>query len=180
MEPATISALAALAGATIGGVTSFAATWLTQRTQARVQELTHSLTVREQTYRAFIDEASKLYADALVHEMSDLSKLVGLYAIINKIRVLSPQKTVDSADAVARMIVNTYHAPNKALPELDDMVNRGALDVLRSFSEAARQEFQRVGVGIALVLFCFAIPVRLCAQNDDFSNQIRFNLATHH
>ena len=47
MEPATISALAALAGATIGGVTSFAATWLTQRTQAKVQELTHSLTVRE-------------------------------------------------------------------------------------------------------------------------------------
>ena len=43
MEPATISALAALAGATIGGVTSFAATWLTQRTQARVQD-THSQT----------------------------------------------------------------------------------------------------------------------------------------
>ena len=74
MEPATISALAALAGATIGGVTSFAATWLTQRTQARVQELTHSLTVREQLYKAFIKEASKLYADALVHEISDISK----------------------------------------------------------------------------------------------------------
>jgi len=43
MEPATISALAALAGATIGGVTSFAATWLTQRTQARIQTITHKL-----------------------------------------------------------------------------------------------------------------------------------------
>jgi len=65
MEPATISALAALAGATIGGVTSFAATWLTQRTQARIQAITHKLSRREELYKAFIKEAAKLYADAL-------------------------------------------------------------------------------------------------------------------
>ena len=145
MEPATISALAALAGATIGGVTSFAATWLSQRTQARVQELTHKRTVREQLYKAFIDEASKLYADALVHEITDVSKLVGLYAMISEMRVLSSRNTIESADAVARMILNTYLAPNKTLPELQDMVNRGAIDVLQTFSEAARQEFHRLG-----------------------------------
>ena len=146
MEPATISALSALAGATIGGVTSFAATWLSQRTQARVQELTHKRTVREQLYKAFIDEASKLYADALVHEITDVSKLVGLYAMISEMRVLSSRNTIESADAVARMILNTYLAPNKTLPELQDMVNRGAIDVLQTFSEAARQEFHRLGV----------------------------------
>src|SRR2546430_16667880 len=89
MEPATISALAALTGATIGGVTSFAATWLTQRTQARVQELTHKLSRREELYKAFIQEASKLYGDALVHDTTDVSKLVGLYALISEMRVLS-------------------------------------------------------------------------------------------
>jgi len=145
MEPATISALAALAGAAIGGVTSFAATWLTQRTQARVQELTHSLTVREQLYKAFIKEASKLYADALVHEISDISNLVGLYAMISEMRVISARNTVEGADKVARLIVNTYRSPNKSLPELEDMVNRGAIDVLQTFSEAARQEFRRLG-----------------------------------
>ena len=145
MEPATISALAALAGATIGGVTSFAATWLTQRTQARVQELTHSLTVREQLYKAFIKEASKLYADALVHEISDISNLVELYAMISEMRVISARNTVEGAEKVARLIVNTYRAPSKTLPELEDMVNRGAIDVLQTFSEAARQEFHRLG-----------------------------------
>ena len=35
MNPAYISALAALAGANIGGLTSFATSWLTQRTQLR-------------------------------------------------------------------------------------------------------------------------------------------------
>jgi hypothetical protein len=146
MEPATISALAALAGATIGGVTSFAATWLTQRTQARIQAITHKLSRREELYKAFIKEAAKLYADALVHEISDVSELVGLYAMISEMRVLSPTKTIESADEVARMIVNTYRAPNKTLPELEDMVNRGAVDVLQTFSEAARQEFRRLGV----------------------------------
>jgi hypothetical protein len=146
MEPATISALAALAGATIGGVTSFAATWLTQRTQARIQTITHKLSRREELYKAFIKEAARLYADALVHEISDVSKLVGLYGMISEMRVLSTTKTIESADEVARMIVNTYRAPNKSLPELEDMVNRGAIDVLQTFSEAAREEFHRLEV----------------------------------
>ena len=146
MEPATISALAALGGATVGGVTSFAATWLSQRTQARVQELTHKRTVREELYKAFIEEASKLYADALVHEMSDASKLVGLYAMISEMRVISARNTIEGDDKVARMIVDTYLAPNKTIPELHEMVNHGAIDVLQIFSEAARQEFRSLGV----------------------------------
>lgn len=145
MEPATLSALAALGGATVGGVTSFATTWLSQQRQARIQQLTHKLSKREELYKAFISEAAKLYADALVNEMSDVSNLVGLYAMISEMRVISARATVDSADKVARIIVNTYRAPRKTLPELEDMVNHGAIDVLQTFSEAARQEFRILG-----------------------------------
>ena len=48
MEPATLSALAALGGATVGGVTSFATTWLSQQGQARIQQLAHKLNRREE------------------------------------------------------------------------------------------------------------------------------------
>jgi hypothetical protein len=65
--------------------------------------------------------------------------------MISKMRVPSPIKTVESADEVARIIINTYSAPKKTLPELQDMVNRGAIDVLQT-SEAARQEFRRLRV----------------------------------
>jgi Protein of unknown function (DUF2490) len=34
--------------------------------------------------------------------------------------------------------------------------------------------------GISLFLLYLAIPMRLCAQDDDFSNQFRFNISTHH
>src|SRR4249920_490647 len=136
MDSASISALAALAGATIGGLTSFAASWVSQQTQVKAQQLEHKLTRREELYKDFIEEASKLYADSLIHDTPDVSQLIRLYAIISMMRALSPSTIVQNADKVARMIVNTYLAPNKSFPELRDMVNSGGMDPLRDFSEA--------------------------------------------
>ena len=65
--------------------------------------------------------------------------------MISRMRVLSSTTTVQNADKVVRMIVNTYLAPNKTFPELRDMVNSGALDPLRDFSEVSRAELQRFG-----------------------------------
>ena len=145
MDPASISAFAALGGALIGGLTSFATSWLTQQTQARAQQLTHKISRREDLYKDFIDEASRLYADSLVHDTPDVSQLIRLYVMISRMRVLASTTIVENADKVARMIVNSYLVPNKTFPELRDMVNSGAMDPLRDFSEACREEFQRFG-----------------------------------
>jgi hypothetical protein len=145
MDAPTVSALAALGGALIGGLTSFAASWVTQQTQTRAQQVAHKLTRREDLYKNFVEEASRLYADSLVHDTPDVSQLVSLYAMISMMRALSPIPVVENADKVARMIVNTYLVPNKTFPELRDMVNSGAIDSLRDFSEACREEFQKFG-----------------------------------
>jgi len=145
MDSASISAFAALGGALIGGLTSFATSWLTQQTQAREQQLTHKLTRQEDLYKEFIEEASRLYADSLVHDTPDVSQLIRLYVMISRMRVLASTTIVEHADKVARMIVNNYLVPNKTFPELRDMVNSGAIDPLRDFSEACREEFQRLG-----------------------------------
>ena len=142
MDSATISAFAALGGALIGGLTSVTTARFIQQAQTRAQQLTHKLTRREDLYKDFIDEASKLHADSLTHETSDVSQLVRLYAMISRMRVMSSTTTVDAADKVARAIVNTYLAPNKSFPELREMVNNGTIDLLRDFSEACREEFQ--------------------------------------
>ena len=146
MESATLSALAALGGATVGGVTSLATTWLSQQAQARIQQIAHKLSQREELYKGFIGEASKLYADALINELSDVSKLVGLYAMISRMRVLSSRTTVEAADQIARTLIETYQSPNKSLMDLQGMVTRGEIDILRTFSEAARQEFHGLGM----------------------------------
>jgi hypothetical protein len=144
MDFPSISALAALGGALIGGLTSFAASWVTQQTQVRAQQVQHKLTMREELYKDFVEEASKLYADSLIHDKPDVSQLIRLYAMISMMRALSPSTIVQNADKVARMIVNTYLEPNKSIPELRDMVNSGAMDPLRDFSESCREEFQRL------------------------------------
>ena len=64
--------------------------------------------------------------------------------MISMMRALSPTTIVENADKVVRMIVNTYLAPNKTFPELRDMVNSDAIDPLRDFSEACREEFKRL------------------------------------
>jgi len=49
---------------------------------------------------------------------------------------------VESAELVARRIVDTYLAPNKTFLELREMVNSGTIDLLRDFSETCRTEFE--------------------------------------
>ena len=127
MDSASISAFAALGGALIGGLTSFATSWLTQQTQTMAQQLEHKLTRREELYKDFIEEASRLHADSLVHDTPDVSQLIRLYVMISRMRVLASTRIVENADNVARLIVNNYLVANKTFPELRDMVNSGAL-----------------------------------------------------
>ncbi len=52
---------------------SLAAPWLTQRRKHSARRLTLEKTRRRKLYKQFIDEASQLYTDALVHDKSEVS-----------------------------------------------------------------------------------------------------------
>jgi hypothetical protein len=140
MNPAYITALAALGGSVIGGLMTFAAAWVTQRQQANVQWLLQEKTRRQELYQQFIEEASKSYVDALIHDEIALAPLVNLYALINKMRVVSDPRIAERADKFVRMILDTYVLPNKTLPELRSMMESDALDPLRDFAEMCREE----------------------------------------
>jgi hypothetical protein len=142
MDAAYVSAIAALAGSTIGGLTSLATSWLTQRQQFRSQQLGHALSKREELYTLFIEEAVRLYTDAYEHDKADASKLVNLYALASKMRVMSSPPIVESADGVIRTIIETYLAPNKTLRDAAEILDNEALNPLRDFSNAARAELR--------------------------------------
>ena len=99
-EPAYFSAFAALAGSLIGGLTSLTASWLTQHVQFQAQQRASDLSRRQELYKAFIEEASRWYADAFVHDTADVANLVNLYALASQMRVLSSPQIVASADHV--------------------------------------------------------------------------------
>jgi hypothetical protein len=142
MDVAYISAVSALAGSVIGGLTSGYTTWLSQRTQARASMIAHDLARREDLIRDFIVAASKTYGDALVNNEPKMPELVDLYAMVSRMRVLGMPRSVACADAVMEAIIDTYFKPNQTVRDLRDVVKNGGagVDPLRDFSEAARAE----------------------------------------
>ena len=145
MNAAYISALAALAGTAIGGLTSFATSYMTQLAQSKAQRLAAEKYKREDLFGRFLDEAAKLYADALQNRRDDMSGLIGIYALTNRIRLMSTEPVVESADTVCRIIVDTYLAPNMTLEEMRTNWIDKHVDPLRDFSEACRRELQTFG-----------------------------------
>ena len=142
MDAGYITALAALGGAALGGFTSFATSWTTQRVQMNAERAASSKSRRQKLYNAFIDGAAKMYGDALIHDKLELSGLIELYAILSRMRVLSSAAVIESADKVVRVITETYSQPNKSELEIEEMIESGTIDLLKGFSEACRREFE--------------------------------------
>ena len=129
MDVAYVSAISALAGSVIGGLTSGYTTWLTQRSQARAGMVAHDLARREDLIRDFIVTASKMYGDAMVSRM----------------RVNAMPRSVMCAEKVMDSIIETYFAPNRTVADLRELVKAGkGVDPLKDFSEAAREELHAV------------------------------------
>ena len=142
MNASVITAVGALLGATVGGLTSVLASWLTQHTQVKAEWLAQDRMRRQDLYKDFIEEASKCYIDPLQHSVPDLPRLVGLYAMVSRMRTRSSPAVADEADRIARKIVDTYLAPDKSFVELRQMIEDGSIDVMGSFSDACRTEFE--------------------------------------
>lgn len=145
MDPNYISALAALAGSAIGSIGSLAASWVAQSAQARVQLITANRQQRHDLYRAFVEEASRLYADALTHDEPEVANVVGLYTKVSRMRIVSTPQVVEAAESVIETIINTYFAPtsHKSVRELHDYLVQNKVDPLGEFSKACREDLMK-------------------------------------
>ena len=141
MDNAYVSAVAALPGSAIGAIASFATTWLTQHGQVRAQRVALAIARREHLYDEFIDEASRLFTDALSHEFDDPSKFVRLYALTAKLRLFASANVVSKAEEVMRRILEIYDRPNIDFRKPDSR-RADEVDLLRAFSEACREDLQ--------------------------------------
>jgi len=141
MNDAYMSGMAALVGSATGALASFATTWLTQHKQERAQRFARATALRHRLYGEFIEEASKLFTDALTHELDDLSKFVHLYALVGKLRLFAAASVVSRAEEVMQRIGETYNLPNRDFGNPEDRHERD-VDVLWAFSEACREDLQ--------------------------------------
>src|SRR6476620_9618125 len=121
-----IPALASFSGSASGTLASIVTGWVTQR---------------EELYKSFIEEASRLYADALVSDKSEISKLVDLFALVGRMKILSSDAVIEAAEKAGRLIVDTYLSPNREFADLPELMS--GMDPFRDFSDACRRELRR-------------------------------------
>jgi hypothetical protein len=137
-----LSAAAALVGTFVGGITSVATSWLGQQRQTKEQRKAREKEALQELYKQFIDNASRLYLDALEHNTTEMSKLVDIYSTLNRMRVLSSPKVVVAADSALRVIVGVYANQNATFAGIRQSIGHGFLDPLRPFSEACHEELK--------------------------------------
>jgi hypothetical protein len=60
-------------------------------------------------------------------------------------RLLAPPEIVERAERVSHDVIETYLGPNKGFRDILELKEKGALDPLREFSEACRDELRKFG-----------------------------------
>jgi hypothetical protein len=135
-----IPALAGFGGSAFGAVSTIMTNWAAQRRKDRARRHSRSIAKREELYKSFIEETSRLYADAIVSDKSEISKLVDTYALIGRMKILSGDEVIDAAEKAALLIIETYVAPTRTFVDIPQFIKE--MDPLREFSEACRRELQ--------------------------------------
>jgi hypothetical protein len=142
MDVGYITAVSALAGSIVGGLTSGFTNWLSQRSQLRAEHFTRDRARRQELYKDFILEASKGYTDAMMNNEPNIQELIALYGMLSRIRTMSSSAIVTCAERVLVETVGAYSQPNRTLPELTELLKSGpGIDPLKDFAEAVRAEF---------------------------------------
>jgi hypothetical protein len=140
MDSLYVPALASFSGTASGTLAAIFTAWITRRRKDRIRHTLQATSQREKLYKGFIEEASRLYADALVSDKSEISKLVDLYALMARMKILSSDAVIEAAEKAAQLIIETYLSPNRTFTDLPTLIKE--MDPLRDFSEACPPELQ--------------------------------------
>jgi hypothetical protein len=142
MDRTLLSALAAILGSLVGATATIATAWLTQRSQARRAAVEAEIRKREALYGEFITEGSKVLIDALDQKLDNPEKLYDLYAILNRIRLLSSDEVLAAADRATTGILEIKYRPSLSPEEMREVMLARPHDPLKDFSDVCRLELQ--------------------------------------
>ena len=143
MDPAIVSALAAVMGSMAGGAATIATAWVTQRGLGRREEIKAEVRKRETLYSEFIVESSRLAIDALDHNLEDPKQLFQVFALQNRIKLVSSDEVVEASDATIKRILQQYFDANLTRDQLRELaMARTGDDPVKAFSKACRNELK--------------------------------------
>ena len=142
MNDALISAVAALTGSALGGVTPLVSNYLIQRGLTERELLTRELTERQSMYSEFIRFGTSVYVKAITLEPQNgsLDDLVALYALVSRIRLCPSAPVFKAAEDFAEKYGNA------AIPieVLKSAALKSRVDPLSTFSTECRKELEGI------------------------------------
>ncbi|RYD23125.1 MAG: hypothetical protein EOP88_05280 [Verrucomicrobiaceae bacterium] len=142
VDPSLVTAFAAVMGSLAGASASIFTTWMTQRNQNLRERSQVELRRRELLYGEFIAEGFKLTADAFEHSLDHADALVNLHTILGRIRLVSSEPIVESAENCCRFLFELYVGKNLTPDEIHDTI-RNSDHPLKDFASKCRFELDR-------------------------------------
>ena len=143
MDSSIIAAFFAILGTTVGGLTTFATSFLNQRYAMRRDILAKDVANREELYSEFLQEVGNLYFDSVNRTLNDTSQqasLIKMYQLVGRIRMISTEAVLASAEKVAEDIVDYYKRPPTTFQEFQQSWE--ASNPWHEFTKACRAERQ--------------------------------------
>jgi hypothetical protein len=142
MNGAEISAIAALSGSALGGLTPIISNYLVQRGLTEREVLDRELGARQSLYSDFIQFATKIYVNATTKELEDADDLVALYALISRIRLIASTPVIEAAEEFAANVTKRYGVEAISFEVLKNTALSPHIDPLNAFSSRCRDELR--------------------------------------
>ena len=147
MDPAIVSAMAAVFGSLVGGSATVATAWITQRTLSKRELLGMEIHARETVYGEFIRTCSKLVIDSFERTLDKPERLLPAYELLNRIRLCASEAVLAEGEQIMQTITEQYFSPNLSVEEIRALVRSGGAhaDPLKPFGDACRIELKSLG-----------------------------------
>ncbi|WP_263381397.1 hypothetical protein [Granulicella arctica] len=142
INPSILSALAVLAGSSVGALTPVLSNYVLQRSATQRDFANREIVGRQTLYSEFITEATRLYGDGLIRNAFAMSDAVGIYALVSRMRLVAPDSVIVAAEAVVKTIIERYGQDNLSLEDLPKAALAAKIDPLNQFSTRCRQDLR--------------------------------------
>ncbi len=142
MDGAVISALAALGGSALGGITPIVSNYLIQRGMTERELLSREFVSRQTLYSDFIQFGTKLYVSATTKSLDDANELIALYALIGRIRLFASEPVIEAADLFAARMTERFGEAAMTIEDLRSATLTPHVDPLNVFSSCCREELR--------------------------------------
>jgi hypothetical protein len=147
MDSTLTGILAALGGSIIGATTPVLSNFVLQRSVTQRELTNREIAQREELYSEFIRQGTAVYAKALAQDMDKIDEIVGMYALVNRIRLFASESVLHAAEAFVKKLVEKYGEKNMSIDQIRSVVLDQHVDPLNDFALKCRSELRAVYAG---------------------------------